>query len=761
MRLTGRFAVAATALTATIAAGLGVAAFVWTPAAGRPDGTVEMAERLRRVAAGTSPRLDAFRNRERVAMIEETLREKRGVADPPLLIAYATELLNSGRTAEALSIDADLEAMMRAHAVPPDARPWRDLIWRAAVASLRLAEDDNCRLHHNPRSCLFPLEGEGVHGEKRGARAAAATLDGLLAIDPGDLRARWLLNVAHMAIGDYPSGVPGRFLIAPERFAPAADIGAFPDVAAIAGLDVDDGAGGVIVDDFDGDDDLDLVASAMGVASPLRYFRNDGGGRFTEATETAGLTGENGGLNIVQTDYDNDGLPDVLVLRGGWRGRAGHSPNSLLHNDGGGHFSDVTVEAGLLSYHPTQTAAWSDFDGDGWLDLYIGNESTEGDPNPSELYLNDRDGTFTECAAAAGVDAAAFVKGVTAGDYNDDGRPDLYLSIRGETNRLYRNDGPRRGADGRRVRDRCALRFTDVAEAAGVTEPLFSFPTWFFDYDNDGHEDLFVSGYLIKDVGEVAADVLGLPHQAETPRLFHNRGDGTFENVTRAAGLDHVLLTMGSNYGDLDNDGWLDLHLGTGDPDLGTLVPNRTFRNDGRGGFQDITTSGGFGHLQKGHGVAFADLDDDGDLDLYQVMGGAFEADHFRNALYENPGQGHHFIEVELEGVRANRPGIGARLRLVATGPRGSRTIWRTLSSGGSFGASPLRAWFGLGEAEEVTSLEIRWPGSGTMQVLRGLRCDRRYRIREGEATPAVRPRSPSRLGGDRPDQVAVHSDPS
>ncbi|HKQ98561.1 MAG TPA: CRTAC1 family protein, partial [Candidatus Polarisedimenticolia bacterium] len=409
---------------------------------------------------------------------------------------------------------------------------------------------------------------------------------------------------------------------------------------------------------------------------------------------------------------------------------------------------------GLLSFHPTQTGAWSAFDGDGWLDLYIGNESTDGDPNPSELYMNDRDGTFTECAAPAGVDVVAFVKGVTSADYNDDGRPDLYLSIRGEPNRLYRNEGVRRGENGRPERGPCTLRFTDVARAAGVTEPIFSFPTWFFDYDNDGHEDLFVSGYMIHDVGDVAADVLGLPSQGETLRLYHNRGDGTFENVTRAAGLQRVVITMGSNFGDLDNDGWLDMHLGTGDPDLGTLVPNRTFRNDGGRRFQDITTSAGTGHLQKGHGVAFADLDEDGDLDLYEVIGGAFEADHFRNALYENPGQGNTWVEIELEGVRANRPGIGARLRLVAATPRGTRTITRTLNSGGSFGASPLRAWFGLGDASAVVSLEIRWPGSGTAQVLRGLRCGQRYRVREGEATPEIKPRNPVHLGAPQ-DQVA------
>ncbi|HKQ98699.1 MAG TPA: VCBS repeat-containing protein, partial [Candidatus Polarisedimenticolia bacterium] len=350
-------ALIATSLTAVAAIAVGGAAFVWTPAVGRTNGTADMAERLKKITAETNPRINVFRNAERVTMIEATMKEAPEKTDPPLISALATELLNSGRTADALAQYDRIGALMNEHGVQAGSRHWRDLMFRKVTASLRLAEDDNCRMNHNAKSCLFPLRGEGVHGEKRGAQAAAALLDALLADAPNDLKARWLLNVAHMAIGDWPSGIPARQLIPPERFASEADIGAFPDIAGPVGLDVDDGAGGVITDDFDGDDDLDIMASALGVTAPLRYFRNDAG-RFVEATEAAGLVGETGGLNIVQTDYDNDGRPDVLVLRGGWMGKAGHYPNSLLHNDGGGHFTDVTVEAGLLSFHPTQTGAW-------------------------------------------------------------------------------------------------------------------------------------------------------------------------------------------------------------------------------------------------------------------------------------------------------------------------------------------------------------------------------------------------------------------
>ena len=526
--------------------------------------------------------------------------------------------------------------------------------------------------------------------------------------------------------------------------------GTFPDIAGQLGLDVNDNAGGSIVDDFDGDGYLDIMASAMGLKSQLRYFHNNADGSFTERTQEAGLTGLTGGLNIVQTDYNNDARPDVLVLRGGWMGKGGRYPNSLLRNNGDGTFEDVTVEAGVLSFHPTQTAAWLDYDGDGWLDLFIGNESSEGDPHPCELYHNNGNGTFTEVAEQAGVALVAFVKGVASADFNNDGRPDLYVSVRGEANRLYRNDG--RAGPGAPARADAGWHFTDVAAAAGVTEPILSFPTWFFDFDNDGWEDIFVSGYQMTNVGDVAADYLGLPHQGELPRLYHNNHDETFTDVTKQARLDHVLLSMGSNYGDLDNDGWLDFYVATGDPNLSTLVPNRMFRNAEGRFFQDVTTSGGFGHLQKGHGVSFADLDNDGDQDIHLVVGGAYESDQFRNALFENPGHGNHWIALKLEGVKSNRPGIGARIKVVVQEPGGEeRTIYKTVRSGGSFGASPLRQEIGLGQATGIQSVEILWPASGTRQVVRDIKMDQLYQVREGDPEARSIPLRAFRLGGTRP----------
>ncbi len=551
---------------------------------------------------------------------------------------------------------------------------------------------------------------------------------------PGDLRARWLLNVAAMAAGTWPDRVPSDYRLPAAAIAGGGELPRYTDVASRVGLDAVSISGGGIVDDFNGDGLLDVMTSSRGLLDQIRYFESDGSGRFTERTVQAGLEGLVGGLNIVQADYDNDGDPDVLVLRGGWLAQG--YPNSLLRNDGG-VFSDVTYEANLDSEHPTQTGAWGDYDGDGWLDLFIGNESRDGVMHESELFRNRGDGTFEEVAATVGLAVRAFVKGVTWGDYDDDGRPDLYLSILHAPNQLFRNLGP--GDSG-------GWNFEEVAERAGVDEPLASFPTWFWDFDNDGHLDLFVAGYSAQ-TADIVREILGEPHTAELPRLYRNQGDGTFADVTAAQGLDRIMYAMGSNYGDLDNDGWLDFYVGTGDPDYRQLMPNRMFRNTA-GGFEEVTGAGGFGGLDKGHGVSFVDIDNDGDTDVHIVLGGANEGDLSPNALFENPGFGNHWIVLTLEGQAANRAGVGARVAVTLDGPDGPRTIHRVVGTGGSFGANPLRLEIGLGAATRIQTVEIRWPGSGTVDVLPNLELDRAYRVREGSGSTESVDRPTIRLGG-------------
>jgi len=200
-------------------------------------------------------------------------------------------------------------------------------------------------------------------------------------------------------------------------------------------------------------------------------------------------------------------------------------------------------------------------------------------------------------------------------------------------------------------------------------------------------------------------------------------------------GLTDVTLHMGANFGDLDNDGYLDFYLGTGYPYYEGLMPNVMFRNRAGGGMDDVTTAGGLGHLQKGHGIAFADLDNDGDQDIYAQMGGAFGGDAAGNALYENPGFGNHWIKVKLIGVRSNRAAIGARIRVDIVEDGQPRSIYRWVNNGGSFGVNPLRREIGLGQAERIELLEVYWPTSDETQQFRDLDVDQWIEITEGEPT--------------------------
>ena len=668
--------------------------------------TRRMAERLEEIARNADPALHIYVNAERVEYFRSQVEHLRATTTAndlqgkDLLLktrfTLANELLRAGQFEEAVKSFRQLQA-------ETVGKPQVQHILQVllGLSYLRLGEQENCIVHHNIESCLLPIRGAGVHQIKRGSRAAIEEFLGVLQRNPGDLSARWLLNIAYMTLGEHPDKVPQDHLMAAEVFAADYDIKRFRDVAPQLGLDVVGLSGGAIMEDFDGDGYLDIVASSWGLRDQIRYFHNRGDGTFADNTREAGLVGIVGGLNTRLTDYDNNGYADILVLRGAWLGPLGHYPNSLLHNQGNGTFIDATEEAGLLTLHPTQTATWGDFDNDGWVDLFVGNESIGTEIHPCELFRNKTDGTFADVAQEVGVAVVGYVKGVAWGDYNNDGRLDLYIAriAQEEANLLYRNEGQ-------------DASFVDVSAEAGVPGPTHSFPTWFWDYDNDGWLDIFVAGFNAQ-VGDVAADYLGRPHDGEYPRLYRNKGDGTFADVTREVRLDKPLLAMGCNFGDLDNDGYLDSYIGTGDPGLASLMPNRMFRNAAGQLFQDVTTSGGFGHLQKGHGVAFGDIDHDGDQDVFAVMGGAFTGDIAPNVLFENPGHGNHWIKLRLEGVRSNRAAIGARIKVSLNTKNGSRDVYATVTSGSSFGASSLRQEIGLGQANSIRAIEIAWPAGG------------------------------------------------
>ena len=596
--------------------------------------------------------------------------------------------------------------------------------FQLGVAYMRIGETQNCCARFTPESCILPLRGGALHTQQEGSRNAIRYFLEV-ARDPGAgdterLGAIWLLNLAHMTLGEYPEEVPESFRIPTQAFETEIEFPRFRNVAQKLGLSTFNLSGGVVIDDLDGDEYLDILTSTWDTSGEMHFFHNKGDGSFADRSKEANLGGIYGGLNMVQSDHDNDGDLDVLVLRGAWAAAEGRHPNSLLENDGKGRFVDVTFDAGLGEVHyPTQTAAWADYDNDGDVDLYIGNETTPELQAPCQLFRNNGDGTFTDVASAAGVVNMNFTKGVTWGDYDGDRYPDIYVSNYNGPNRLYHNN-----RDG---------TFTDVAPHLGVMEPIESFPVWFWDFDNDGALDIFASAYTGR-IANMVSHQLGLSRRFEKSRLYRGDGHGGFEDVAVERGLDVPLLPMGSNFGDLDDDGWLDFYLGTGDPEYSSVVPNLMFvQREER--FVNVTMAGGFGHLQKGHAIAFADLDNDGDLDVFEQMGGAYPGDRFYDALFENPGFGNHSLTVKLVGGRSNRAAIGARLRAQLSDGGRERTVYRHVSSGGSFGANPLRQRIGLGTSRVVDVLEVYWPTTGESQTFRQVPADQLVEIVEGEDT--------------------------
>ena len=623
------------------------------------------------------------------------------------------DLLRLGRNDEAIKHLEQAQALVPAVASLLKPEHHELLLQDLAVAWLRVGEASNCVNCTNGESCLFPIQAGGVHLKREGSSNAILYLKKLLERNPNHPTGRWLLNVANMTLGEYPDAVPEEFLIPAEALQSEQEFPRFQEVAAQTGLRVVDCSGGAIADDFDGDGQIDLVTSSWDRSVPLRFFHNRGDGTFENRSQEAGFEGLLGGLNLIQADYDNDGDLDIYVLRGAWLDETlGQHPNSLLENDGEGHFRDVTFDVGLGEHHfPTQTAAWADFDNDGWLDLYVGNER-----GPSRLYRSQQDGTFQDVTREAGVPNLGMAKGVVWGDYDGDGWMDLYVSNLGMPNRLYRNN-----RDG---------TFVDVAEELGVTGPIMSLPVWFWDYNNDGALDLYVPSYVVG-LKSVVDDYLDRGFDIELDCLYEGDGLGGFREVAGARNLHRATMPMGCNFGDVDNDGWLDFYLGTGFTDFYALVPNLMFRNQSGQRFADITAAGGVGHLQKGHATAFADFDGDGDLDVFIQTGGAYPADAFSNVLFQNAGTDNNWIEVQLAGTKSNRSAIGATIRVTFEDNGQPREVFRHVNSGGSFGASPLRQHIGIGQAQTVDEIEIRWPGSGTVTRRQDVNAGERLRIQE------------------------------
>ena len=515
--------------------------------------------------------------------------------------------------------------------------------------------------------------------------------------------------------------------------------------------------GGVAILDYDGDGWLDVYLVQGGTFPPRsdssgtreetgdRLFRNRRDGSFEDATKAAGLDriGRGYGFGVASGDYDNDGRPDLFVSRFG--------SYVLLRNRGDGTFEDATERAGLGGARDWPTsAAFADLDGDGDLDLYVCHYLTWDAehptlcPNPEvperygsclplgfpalpdHLFRNEG-GRFVDVTESAGiVDRDGRGLGVVVTDLDDDGRIDLFVANDMTANLMFHNLG--------------GLKFEEVGHSAGVAcnaEGGYQAGMGIAcgDLDRDGRPDLAVTNFF-----------------GESTTYYHNLGQGMFADETSAVGLkapSRFLLGFGITFLDVDNDGCLDLATANGHihdlrPKIPYAMPAQLLMGDAKGRLREASAVAGepWSVPRIGRGLARADLDNDGRIDLLLVAQNSPIA-----YLHNQTRSGGHFLTVRLEGTRSNRDAIGTRVTVKAGGV--SQTRWRI--GGGSYASSEdPRLHFGLGSADRIESVEVRWP-SGHVDHFRDLPVDTGYLLRESDAKPRpLTGRPPSATGVSR-----------
>lgn len=499
------------------------------------------------------------------------------------------------------------------------------------------------------------------------------------------------------------------------------------------------GSGAAFID-YNNDGLLDIFVLS-GPGGTNRLYRNDGNGRFTDVTRETGLTSDGWSQGVCAGDFDNDGFTDLLVTS--WGGLA------LYRNIGGRRFENITAKAGLNQNRARYNTgcAFLDYDNDGRLDIFIANYvkfDFATTPKPGEnpycwyrglavncgprglpfdrniLYHNDGAGTFTDVSDASGISGPnqSYCLGVLTGDFNQDGRTDIFVACDQTPSLLYMNNG-----DGT-FNEEALLRGAAFDENGKAMSGMGAAAA---DYDGDGKPDIFRSNF-----------------SDERETLYHNRGAAEFDDATIAAGLAHNTRFVGWGCGffDFDNDGWKDLLLVNGHvfPEVDRLkidihYKDRAilYRNNRDGTFRDILENAGPGILERhaARGAAFGDYDNDGSVEV--LVNNQNEAPSLLKAARKPAG---NWIILKLEGGRSNRSAIGARVRLTA----GGRTQIDEVRSGGSYlSQNDLRLHFGLGSATAIDRIEIDWP-SGEHQVERHAGLNRVLSIRE-----ATKPTSPGR----------------
>ena len=502
---------------------------------------------------------------------------------------------------------------------------------------------------------------------------------------------------------------------------------------------------GLATFDYDGDGLIDIYfpngapLPGLEVTQPPRHalYKNLGGWKFRDVTDVAGVACTAYGLGIGIADYNEDGFPDVYLNNFG--------DNVLYRNNGDGTFRDETHVANVARGNLVGAGAcFLDMDADGDLDLYVGNYialdcaqhvpvELDGFPSypkptsysavPDTLYRSNGDGTFTDVSQESGVAAhAGRSMGMVCADYDDDGDTDVFICNDVQENFLFRNDGHG--------------NFEEVAILAGVAvnvegEILANMAVDCGDYDNDGRLDLFTTNY-----------------QRQFPMLLHNLGNGLLEDVfrnARAGTSCFRYVNWGLAFIDFDNDGDLDVYVANGhtednielrDPQGAYRAPNILLAGDGKGGFTDVSAQAGDGMrpVHASRGVAFDDLDNDGDIDGV-VLNSREKPTVLRNLLRESQ-EGDHWLQLTLRGRGSNRDGVGARVTLV----HGKRTQTAEVHSGRGYQSHwGSRLHFGLAKDRRAQKLVIRWM-DGTSEEFEDLAADQHLLIIQGTGSPFVIP---------------------
>ena len=626
-----------------------------------------------------------------------------------------------GRERRALDHLAAAEGMLAAQRSVPS-HVVNEIHFRLGLAWLRLGETQNCVLNPNADHCILPIRPGGFHTLPEGSRQAIpyfqAVLDNTAAEERLRLSARWLLNIAYMTLGQYPERVPPAHRIPPKAFESQAAFPRWVNVAPALGLDTFSLSGGAVADDFDGDGYLDFFVSTSDLTGQLRFFRNGGDGTLrtgprrptstgywvdstwckptttTTATSTCSSCAELGSASMASIPIRCCGMRAMVLsstrpLPPVWdrtttrpKPPPGATTISTAISTSTSAMKPPRPSSPPANSFKTKATAPSP--------MWLPPPALTNTPTPKQSFGATTTGTAGRiymCPISDSPTGSTTIKATAPSG--------MWLPLPASSP-LGPASQPGFGTSTTTVTSTCSSLHT--------RPPLPTSPP----------------------------RIWAISVSVEQARLYRGDGQGGFADVSQDRHLAQPTKPMGANFGDVDHDGFLDVYLGTGDTDYAELMPNVLYWNQAGQRFADVTFASGLGHLQKGHGVVFADVDHDGDVDLFEQMGGAYRGDGFADVLYENPGFGHGWLAVEVVGVESNRSGIGTQLRVDVVEGGQRRSLYRWVGSGGSFGGNPLRQYVGLGSAERVAQLVVFWPQSDREQVFDEVPSNAIIRVTEG-----------------------------